>query len=128
MSWPLFSGFTTVHSVSEARSDLIIAKFERNKKKRILLQNLKRAYQLHMEARGKTTFTLKSFKSSRERAMVIQQEYSAGLKTYLDWESSQNSWTQMERRHLEALKNTWITLAKLEKARGTFKKDGLNEK
>ena len=56
--------------------------------------------------------------------MVVQQEYSAGLQSYLSWESSQNNWTQKEIVHLQALRDTWTTLAQLEEAVGSFRQGG----
>jgi len=92
--------------------------------KRARLDNLERAYRLHSKARARTTFTLLKFKAARERAMVVQQEYSAGLQSYLSWESSQNNWTQKEIVHLQALRDTWTTLAQLEEAVGSFRQGG----
>ncbi|MEE2743388.1 MAG: TolC family protein, partial [Bdellovibrionota bacterium] len=118
LSWPLFSGLQTVHGVSEKKADLIVSRLNRIKKKRSLFHDLKKAYQDHKKAREQTTYTRANLQSARERALVIQKEYSAGLKTYLDWESSQNNWTRMEIGHLQALQNTWVTYGLLQKAMG----------
>ncbi|MEE2744022.1 MAG: TolC family protein [Bdellovibrionota bacterium] len=120
LSWPLFSGLQTVYGVSEKKADLIVSRLNRLKKKRSLAHNLKKTYQDHKKAREQTTFTRANLQSARERALVVQKEYSAGLKTYLDWESSQNNWTRMEISHLQALQNTWVTYGLLQKAMGGF--------
>ena len=124
LSWNIFSGLQTSNAVKEARADLIITKRTLKKIKRARLDNLERAYRLHSKARNRTTFTLLKFKAARERAMVVQQEYSAGLQSYLSWESSQNNWTQKEIVHLQALRDTWTTLAQLEEAVGSFGQGG----
>ena len=124
LSWNIFSGLQTSNAVKEARADLIITKMTLKKIKKTRLDNLERSYRLHSKARTRTTFTLLKFKAARERAMVVQQEYSAGLQSYLSWESSQNNWTQKEIIHLQALRDTWTTLAQLEEAVGSFTQDG----
>jgi outer membrane protein len=115
---PLFSGFLTKASVSQAtmnydREDANLTK--------IILQtkaNLVDAENTYINAKNRIAVSEQELTAAEQRAVVVQEEYSAGLKQFLDYDQAQSLLTSAEKDILQAQFDATTALAVYERAQG----------
>jgi outer membrane protein TolC len=115
---PIFSGFFTAASVAQARANF---QREDSNLRKIVQQthaNLENANNDYQSAKLRIAVAEQELEAARERAKVVQEEYSAGLKTFLDYDQAQSDLTFSEKDYVQSQRDTMIALATLEKAQG----------
>lgn len=117
-SWALFSGLETYAATREARENYIKNDFTLQDTVLTIDSELKDAYTSYHYAKEKIAITKAKLDAARARARVVEEEYSSGLKNFLDWEQSQSLLTQAEKQHLTTERDALVALADFEKARG----------
>ncbi len=117
-SWALFSGLETYAATRAARENYVKDDFTLQDTVLTIDSELKDAYTTYRYARNKVSITKAQLAAARSRAAVVEEEYSSGLKTFLDWEQSQALLTQTEKQHLTSERDAVVSLADFEKARG----------
>ena len=117
-SWALFSGLETYASTKQARENYMKDDFTWQKTVLSVDSDLKDTYTSYQYAKGKVDITKAKLDAARSRAGVVEEEYSSGLKIFLDWEQSQALLTQAEKQYLLSQKDAVVALADFEKARG----------
>ena len=117
-SWALFSGLETWAAQREAQESYMKDNFTWQKTVLSVDSDLKDTYTSYQYAQEKVDITKAKLDAARSRAGVVEEEYSSGLKTFLDWEQSQALLTQAEKQYLLSQKDAVAALADFEKAKG----------
>ncbi|HLD74825.1 MAG TPA: TolC family protein [Bdellovibrionota bacterium] len=117
-SWALFSGLETWAAQREAQENYMKDDFTWQKTVLSVDSDLKDTYTSYQYAQEKVDITKAKLDAARSRAGVVEEEYSSGLKTFLDWEQSQALLTQAEKQYLLSQKDAVAALADFEKAKG----------
>ena len=117
-SWALFSGLETWAAQREAQENYMKDDFTWQKTVLSVDSDLKDNYTAYQYAKEKVDITKAKLDAARSRAGVVEEEYSSGLKTFLDWEQSQALLTQAEKQYLLSQKDAVAALADFEKAKG----------
>lgn len=118
MDVPIFSGFATRASIKEAA--------EKHLSEALTLDSLilqKRsavieAYEQYRTSREKLDFLREQQSAAERRAEIIDQEYSAGLVQFIDWEQAQSLLTTAQRKFLQGKFQAALDYAAFEKAQG----------
>ncbi|MBI2609027.1 MAG: TolC family protein [Deltaproteobacteria bacterium] len=117
-SWALFSGLETYAATRAAKENYAKEDFTLQNTVLSIDSDLKETYTNYKFAKEKVEIKKSQLEAALERAAVVEEEYSSGLKNFLDWEQSQSILTQTERQYLVAQRDALNALASFEKAQG----------
>jgi len=118
ISFPIFSGFETLSATREANEIYLRESQTLRQTKLGVIKGLKESYDNYKSAIERVNVDLDLLKASEERAQVVQQEYTSGLKQFLDWEQAQDILTNAQKKYLISRREAIIELSRLEKAQG----------
>lgn len=125
LSMPISEGKRYRRNVSIAKAMVEQRKYDFELAKLQIKADLKKAYQNYVIARQQVEVSRVTVEANKDRSRVVANQYRSGLATFLEWESSQDTWVNSEVELLNNTRNYYIQRARLEEAMGTELKEVL---
>lgn len=118
LTWNLFDGFSNMHQVSQAKAVKMAKEADLEFEKRKLEIDLKESQDQLTLLQNKLPILESALEAAKERSKTVNEQYKAGLRSYLDWEQSQSKLIRSEEDLLEGKKSLLLSIAAFEKQQG----------
>ncbi|MGE0633281.1 MAG: TolC family protein, partial [Pseudobdellovibrionaceae bacterium] len=118
LRWNIFAGFSDYNQISQARALKMAKEAELEFEKRKLELEFKESKEKLSLMQEKLPILEGSLEAARERAKTVNEQYKAGLRSYLDWEQSQSKLIRSEEDLLEGKNSLLLAIADYEKQQG----------
>jgi outer membrane protein TolC len=118
LSMPIFDGFATKSSISQAKINLAIVQEELKQAKRDVALAVKQAFLNVGEAEKRIQIAEESLALAEEERRLAQERYRLGASFLLELIDSQVSYSTAQTNYISALYDYKLALAQLEQAVG----------
>lgn len=118
LTFPLFSGFLTVHKVSEAKSNLLSLSAQEELLRQAILLEVKQGYHNLIEAEERIHVADLAIQQAEENLEIANRRYQAGVGNPIEVTDAEVAFATAQRDYIQALYDYKIARARLEKAMG----------
>jgi adhesin transport system outer membrane protein len=116
--WNIFSGFADYFNVQAANIRYDSADQGQIAEQRRVLNDIRTSVNNLKNGIDRLPSARSQRIAAEERSRTVSAQYRAGLKTYIDWESSESQLIETQQTELSALRNALYALAEAERATG----------
>lgn len=118
LTFPLFSGFLTLHKVSEAKSNLLSLSAQEELLRQAILLEVKQRYHNLIEAEERIHVADLAVQQAEENLEIANRRYQAGVGNPIEVTDAEVAFATAQRDYIQALYDYKIARAGLEKAMG----------